>query len=185
MPKIHQKQPWQKISSRRIYHCAYLDLYKDQVLNPLGRKTNYYYIKKDPFVAIIPEDRNGKLWLVRQYRYTLGEYTWELPMGHKDSKRETYLNAAKRELEEEACLSAQKWTKIGISYVSGTVLPQYSYIYLAQDLKKIDKIPDPSEISEVKKFSLKEIQKMIIENKIIGSPTLALLYKYCLHKKIL
>jgi len=185
MKKSSQNRPWQKISSRRIYHCAYLDLYKDQVLNPLGRKTNYYYIKKNPFVAIIPEDKNGKLWLVRQYRYTLRKYTWEFPMGHKNSKKETYLNAAKRELSEEACLSAQKWTTIGISYISETVLPQYSQIYLAQNLKKIDKIPDPSEISEVKKFSLKEIQKMIIENKIVGSPTLALLCKYYLHKKIL
>lgn len=176
------KTSWQKISSRHLYHCSYIDFYRDKVINPLDRKTYYYYFKKNPFVGIIPQDEKGSIYLVRQYRYTIRRYTWEIPMGNK-RKGESYLAAAKRELSEEASLSASQWTKIGTEYVTATVFPQKFTIFLAQDLKKIDKIPDPAEIERVQKFSLKEIEKMILKNQIVGASVLASLYKYLLKRK--
>lgn len=180
---MKQKKPWQKISSRRIYHCSYIDFFRDKVIDPLGRKTKYYYFKKQPFIAVIPQDQKGRIWLVRQYRYTIRKFTWEIPMGNK-LERESYLDAAKRELAEEACLKAKRWTKIGTEYVTGTVYPQHFWIFLAEDLERLNKIPDPAEISEVKKFTPQEVEKMILNNQIAGASILASLYKYLLKRKL-
>lgn len=176
------RKPWQKISSRHLYHSSYLDLYRDKITDRLGKKANYYYIKKNPFVGIIPEDKKRNIYLVRQYRYTIRKFTWEIPMGSK-RQGESYLDCAKRELYEEVSLKARRWTEIGSDYVTATVYPGRFRIYLAQDLEEIDKIPDPEEIDEVKKFSLKEIEKMIKENEIIGASVLASFHKYYLYKK--
>jgi len=177
-----QRRIWKKISSHRIYHCPYINFYKDRVIDRLGQKTNFYYFKKGPFVAIVPEDEKGNIYLVRQYRYSIRKQTWELPMGSVH-KGESYLQAAKRELAEEACLAAKKWTKIGIEHVTATVYPQRFTTFLAQGLKEIDKIPDPAEIDEVQKFSLREIEKMIKKNQIVGASVLASFHQYYLHKK--
>ncbi len=179
-----RKSIWRKISSHKIYSCKYLDLFKDKVINQLGKKVNYYYIHKKPFVAIIPKDAKGNIYFVRQYRYTLRKYTWEIPMGCKESN-ESYLGAAKRELLEEASLKARKWTKIGTEFVTTTAYPQHYRIYLAENLRPINKEPDPAEIDRVRKLTPKEIEKMILENQILGAPILASLYKYDLYQKLL
>ncbi|MDD5627279.1 MAG: NUDIX hydrolase [Patescibacteria group bacterium] len=175
---------WRKISSHKIYSCQYLDLFKDKVINQLGKKVNYYYIRKKPFIAIIPRDVKGNIYFVRQYRYTLKRYTWEIPMGRKEDK-ESYLAAAKRELAEEACLNAKKWTKIGTEFVTSTAYPQHFWIYLAEDMSPIHKKPDPAEIDRVQKFTPAEIEKMIMKNQILGASILASLYKYDLYQKSL
>lgn len=179
-----RKTPWRKISSRKIYSCQYLDLFQDKVINPLGKKVNYYYIQKRPFVAIIPQDEKGNIYFVRQYRYTLKRYTWEIPMGCKENK-ESYLAAAKRELAEEACLDARKWTKISTEFVTSTAYPQHFWIYLAEDLHPLNKEADPAEIDKVRKFTPAKIKKMVLKNQILGASILASLYKYDLYKKSL
>lgn len=177
-----KQKPWQKISSRRIYHCAYIDFYRDEVINHLGRKVNYYYFRKTPFVAIIPLDQKGNIYFVRQYRYTLKKYTWELPMGSVN-KGEGNLAAAKRELKEETALAAKKWKKIGEEFMTATVYPEHFSIFLAQDLKPTGSLPDPAEIDCVQKFSLKTIKKMIVKKEIVGAAILASLYQYHLYYK--
>ncbi len=54
----------------------------------------------------------GKILLVRQYRKAIEAHTLEIPAGKLDHDGESPLEAAKRELEEEAQLSANEWKKV-------------------------------------------------------------------------
>ena len=55
---------------------------EDEVINPGGGRNLYGHIHfKNRAVAILPLDDDGNTWLVGQQRYTLGAYSWELPMG--------------------------------------------------------------------------------------------------------
>lgn len=181
MANLTKPRRWEKISARKIFHCPYLDLYQDRVRNLLGEKTYYYYLKTKPFVAIVPRDQSGHLYLVRQYRYTLHRFTWEVPMGTKQQK-ESYQQAAQRELFEEASLKAKSWLHLGSNYLTGTLLPNRFHIYLAQGLKPLKKLPDPAEIDAVQKFSLPAVRKMIQKQEIVGAATLASLFTYYLKK---
>ena len=73
---------WKKLSSRTIYDNDWMQVREDHVINPGGGENLYGHIHfKNVAVDIIPIDEADNTWLVGQERYTLGEYSWELPMG--------------------------------------------------------------------------------------------------------
>jgi ADP-ribose pyrophosphatase len=61
-------------------------------------------------VAILAEDDRGNVLLIKQYRHPIGYRDWELPAGLLDEAGESPLDAAKRELAEEADLQAAEWS---------------------------------------------------------------------------
>ena len=55
---------------------------EDEVINPSGGQNTYGNVQfLNRAVAILPLDDDGNTWLVGQHRYTLGIWSWELPMG--------------------------------------------------------------------------------------------------------
>ena len=95
------ENPWKTLSGKRIYENPWIRLDEYQVINPSGGKGIYGKVSfKGKAVGIIPVDDEMNTWLVGQYRYTLEEYSWEIPMGAVPHD-ETYENGALRELKEE------------------------------------------------------------------------------------
>ena len=77
-----EKNPWKTISSKQIYDNQWITLEEDQVTNPGGGKGIYGKVLfKSYAIGIVPLDKDQNTWLVGQWRYTLGEYSWEIPMG--------------------------------------------------------------------------------------------------------
>ena len=100
------RNPWECKSSRDIYENPWIKVVEDEVIRP--NKTNGIYGKvhfKNKAIGIIPVDDNLNTWLVGQYRYTLNEYSWEIPTGGVPFEENT-LDGAKRELKEETGLTA-------------------------------------------------------------------------------
>ena len=62
--------------------------------------------------AIIPLSNKKRVILIKQYRYAVGEYIWEIPAGTLDPD-ETPITCARRELIEETGYSAHEWQKLG------------------------------------------------------------------------
>jgi 8-oxo-dGTP pyrophosphatase MutT (NUDIX family) len=121
--------------------------------------------------------RNDSFCLVRQYRYTVGKDSWEFPSGHVHAD-ETPLNAAKRELQEEAGLEASRWTDLGTVHPALGILSTTRYLFLAEDLREVRTGHDASEQGMlVRWFPLTEINRMIRENDIFDDYVLAVLYK--------
>ncbi|MBI5038104.1 MAG: NUDIX hydrolase [Candidatus Kerfeldbacteria bacterium] len=85
---------------------------------------------------IVALNKAGELYLVKQWRYPLSSYTLELPWGGR-KPRETYLQAAKRELREEAGLVAQSWKSLGRVADCPGIVNELVSIFLARELKKV------------------------------------------------
>jgi 8-oxo-dGTP pyrophosphatase MutT (NUDIX family) len=178
------ENPWQKISSREVYDNPWINIRHEEVIKPNGESGIYGVAHfKLLAAAIVPLDDFGNIWLVGQYRYTLNKYSWEIPMGGGNLNGNS-LEAAKRELKEETGLSASKWTSLGILHTSNSVTDEVGYMFLAEDLTLGDSEPDDTEILQVKKVSLIEAIRMVMDSEITDSLSIAAILKVARLKNI-
>ena len=105
-------------------------------------------------VGVIPIDDEDHTWLVGQYRYTLDEYSWEMPEGGCP-KGESPEGAAHRELLEETGLRAATLTPLisGIR-LSNSVTDESAVAFLATDLTQGEAEPEDTEDLQVKRCLL-------------------------------
>lgn len=178
------KRDWQTLDSKIVYQNQWISLSEDKVILPGGKEGRYSFLKKYPGVFIIAQDKDNSIYLIKEYRYPIKKWIWQLPAGVVDPKR--IITEAKRELLEETGLEAKKWTKIGSFFCAPGHETTYLYVILASDLKTSDaknaNQEDDESILEVKRFSQKEIIRMIQENKIECGLTLASLNIYFQYK---
>ena len=103
---------WKTLESKDIYDNPWISVREDKVINPSGGDGIYGVVHfKNLAIGIVPIDKDGYTYLVGQYRYSLEEYSWEIPMGGGPLDIDK-LESAKRELKEETGLVAHKWTEI-------------------------------------------------------------------------
>lgn len=170
--------PWKTLSSREIYSNPWISVVEHQVINPGGGEGIYGKVSfKHLAVGIIPIDDELHTWLVGQYRYTLNNYSWEIPEGggHHD---EEPIAAAKRELAEETGLTAGSWEFLLAIHTSNSVTDELGHIYLARDLKAGNPHPEESE-SDLKiwRLPLHDAVEMVMNGEITDSLSVAGLLK--------
>lgn len=88
-------------------------------------------------VAILVLNDDEEVLLLRQYRHPVRSYLWELPAGLLDVPEEPWLEAAKRELAEEADLRATRWDTLVDFYTSPGGSDEFIRVFLARDLQVI------------------------------------------------
>lgn len=166
---------WKKLSSKVIYDNPWMTVVEDRVINPSGGQNDYGHIRfKTRAVAIIPIDDAGNTWLVGQDRYTLGEYSWEVPMGGAP-KGEDALAAAKRELKEETGLEADHWTEILRLHTSNSITDEEGFAYVAKGLQQGETAFEETENIEVRKLPLTEAVAMAQNGEITDAISVAAL----------
>jgi 8-oxo-dGTP pyrophosphatase MutT (NUDIX family) len=167
------ENPWNTLSSKVIYENPWIKVEEDQVLNPSGGKGIYGKVHfKNKAIGVIPLDEELNTWIIGQYRYTLNEYSWEIPMGGGPASLSP-LEGAKKELKEETGFSAQKWRQILKIHTSNSVTDEVGYVYIAEDLTKGETSFDETEELEVKKIPFTEAVAMVMEGKITDAISIA------------
>ncbi len=166
----HRPNPWKTLSSEDIYENKWIKLEEHQVLNPAGGKSIYGRVHfKNKAIGIVAIDENKNTWLVGQHRYTLNEWSWEIPEGGGPLGEEV-LEAAKRELKEETGLTAKKWTLILQSHLSNSVSDEEGFVFLAEELEEGTQNLEETEADlKVWKLPFKEALQMVMEGKITDS----------------
>ena len=169
----HYQNPWKTLESREVYENAWIRVQEHKVVNPNGGEGIYgKVIFKNKAIGIIPLDHDLNTWLVGQYRYTLDEYSWEIPMGGGPLHLEV-LTSAKRELKEETGLTAQKWTLIMRIHTSNSATDEEGFIFLAEDLNLGNTKFEETELLEVKKLPFNVALDMVMSGKITDSLSVA------------
>ena len=170
--------PWQTLSVRDVYDNSWIKLEEHQVINPAGKPGIYGKVCfKSQAVGIIPVDEQGNTWLVGQHRYTLDEWSWEIPMGGSPLA-ENCEQTARRELEEETGLLSQRVQLLMHVHTSNSITDEQGFIYIAQDLSQGQQQLEESEHDlKVIKCPLSEAIAMAQDGRITDAMSIAgLLY---------
>ncbi len=127
------------LARETIHEGRVISLELDTVAMPGGGDSVREIVHHPGAVAVVAVDDEDRVVLVRQYRHPFGEYLWELPAGLRDADGEPPLETAKRELAEEALLSAAHWSLLTTSYNSPGFCDEKVLVYLAEELSDVER----------------------------------------------
>ncbi|MET3112814.1 ADP-ribose pyrophosphatase [Pedobacter sp. CG_S7] len=174
---MDESNPWITLESRMVYENNWIGLTEHQVINPSGGRGIYGKVHfKNLAIGILPLDEDLNTWLVGQFRFPLGAYSWEIPEGggplHLDP-----LDSAKRELLEETGIVANQWHEIQRMHLSNSVSNELAIIYIARDLTMGEAEPEETEQLTVRKLHFEQAFGMVMNGDITDSMSVAAILK--------
>ncbi|MDE2369429.1 MAG: NUDIX hydrolase [Burkholderiales bacterium] len=123
-----------RLGGRTLVEGGFLEVHKDEVRLPDGSHATREYIRHGGAVAVVPLLDDGRVVLVRQYRYPVAKVLLEWPAGKLDAG-ETQLGCAMRELEEETGYTAAEWAFGGEIHNAAAYSSESIWIWFARGLK--------------------------------------------------
>jgi ADP-ribose pyrophosphatase len=115
-----------------------IEVRTDEVEMPDGSHASRDVVVHPGAVGIIALDADRRVLLLRQYRHPVGRLLWEPPAGLLDEPGEDPLDAAKRELFEEAHQQAQRWDVLVDAFTSPGMTDEAVRIYLAREVREAE-----------------------------------------------
>ncbi|MEW9671173.1 NUDIX hydrolase [Ammoniphilus sp. 3BR4] len=156
---------WRRIDSQIPFHERYIRVRKDLLQSPEGKETDYVYLEDEipgtVVVVVITEDQ--RIGLVRQYRYPIQAYQYNLPGGAIDPG-ETPEQAARRELREETGITAEEWIAAGTYHPMSSHHTRKAYLFVARGLSFGEQSLDPDEDLQVELVSVEDVVNRILAN---------------------
>jgi ADP-ribose pyrophosphatase len=166
--------PARVLRHERIYSGHVLDLDRDEVEEPEGVRGTREVVRQRGSVAALPVHDDGRVTLVRQYRYAVDARVWELPAGRRDPG-ETPEEGARRELEEEVGLRPRFLEPVLSFWTTPGFCDELMHLFRATGLVSVPPRPEADERIEVAHFTLQQAQAMIRHGEIREGKTLVAL----------
>ena len=154
------------MNRRAVYSGKIVKLHVDTIRQESGEPTIREVVLHPGGVAAVPVLDNGKIVLIRQFRYPLGKYIWEIPAGKLDSGQ-TPRDTIARELEEEIGYTARTLTEICSFYSSPGFCDEVIHLFVARDMVPCMRRPETGEHITPVSRPLDECLKMIALGEII------------------
>jgi ADP-ribose pyrophosphatase len=166
-----------KTSGEIIYSGNILKLHRDEVEFPDKHKSIREVVEHSGGVSVIAENDEGKVILIKQYRYPVDEVIYEIPAGKLEEDEEV-AECALRELREETGYQAEKIEEIFRFYPTPGYSTETIYIYKAENLEYVGRELDEGEYIEVVPKSRQELKELYNEGAIKDSKTLIAVMNY-------
>ena len=170
---------WKILSSEYLIKRPLLTARRDVVELPDGRINKEYYVLEYPtWINVTAITKDGQMVLVRQYRHALGQTNFEIVAGVVE-QGESPLEAAKRELLEEAGYGGGEWREIAVVSANPSTTTNLTHCFLATGVEKISgQHLDATEDIEVYLFKAEEVKEMIRRGELVQALMLVPLLKY-------
>jgi ADP-ribose pyrophosphatase len=162
----------ERVESQEVYAGKLFKVYRDRVRLPNRHLTTREIVRHPGSVAIIPRRADGRIVLVRQFRYVAGRELWEIPAGTLDKPGEEIPAAAQRELAEEAGLKAQRWTTLGTAYLMPGYCDERMTFFLAEGLSETEAHAELDESFTVNPFDAHDLQVLRATGELLDAKTL-------------
>ena len=170
-----------RISGERVYGGRILDLEVDRVRLPNGAETTREVVRHAGAAVVLPKHDDGRVVLVRQYRYPTAEILLELPAGKLDPG-ETPAECAVRELSEEIGWRAGRIHELGSFFTTPGFTDEMLHAYVATELEPaLEVVADPDEAIEIVTMTVDEALAACRDGQIRDGKTIAVFLMAQLH----
>ena len=159
-----------------VHKGRIFELEIDVVKLPTGHTVDMEIVRHPGSVVLLPIPEPGKIILIRQYRYTIDRWIWELPAGSLKPNEDPD-TAAARECEEEIGLAPHNVTRLGGYFPTPGFCDELMNYYRCEDLRPpaVDSTvkKDDDEEIEPKVFTIDEARGLVRSGEIVDLKTLA------------
>lgn len=146
---------------------------EDVIERSNGQRGIYGVIDKDPACIIIPIDRTAEgdfIYLVEQFRYTVGKRYVELPQGGWELADANPEEMARGELQEETGLRADRVIELATLQIGYGVMNQKHHVFLAEGLHPGKHARDEEEHDmQVHRVAVTEFEEMILDGRVVDN----------------
>ncbi len=159
------------LDSRAVHRGRAFSTVADRVRLPNGREATMDVVRHPTSVILVPLPDPERVILVRQYRYAVDRWLWELPAGNVEPG-EAPEAAARRECAEETGWTAEMVERIGAFYPTPGYCDEVMLFYRLRGLAAVsDPALDADEVLEPRVFTLDEARRMIAEGPVADMKT--------------
>jgi ADP-ribose pyrophosphatase len=162
------------LASEQVYKGRVFDVYRDRVRMPNQREVTQDVVRHSRSVVLLPIPEPGSIILIRQYRYAVNRWLWELPAGSVDEGEEPD-EAARRECHEEIGQAPETIVRLGSLHPTPGYCDEEMIFFRLSSLS----VPaaaatlDEDEDIEPRTFLLAEAREMIRRGEITDMKTVA------------
>jgi len=161
----------QTIDSARVYDGRLLQVYRDSVRLPNGNVSGREWIKHPGAAVVIPYLGEGRILLVRQYRYPVRRVMFELPAGKIDPG-ESPADTVRRELAEETGFIPRKVMEVVLIHTCVGYSDERLFLYWADGLQQCAAQPDEDETIETVPIGIDSAMELLRRGEITDAKTL-------------
>ncbi|OOE65542.1 hypothetical protein BZG25_12220 [Salinivibrio sp. ML198] len=158
------------------YQWKKLSLVETHTQTPDGLHHVHHVIRHPGAAVILPLSEDGNILLLKQFRPAINQWIIEAPAGTLEAK-EPPLEAAKRELEEEAGYVATRWHFLGIAHPVPGFCDEVQYFYIAQALTPTQTQLDDDEFIAPYWVSPSQLQALVANGQITDTKTCAIILR--------
>ena len=165
-------RPWKKLSEETLFDNPWWSYRRDLCELPSGRPGEYHYVHTNGSSLVIPLTGDGRVLMVKQFRYLLARESVEFPCGSvKDGS--SYDATARQELAEETGFAAGDLVPVGEFNPYNGVTDEICRVYAARRLEEIGSVPEETEEFELLRLWPHEIDKKVTDGTIWDGMTIA------------
>jgi len=165
-----------------IYKGRVVEFNLEEVHLPNGLIMPLEILRHPGASAVVPMREDGRVVMIRQYRYAAGGTIYEVPAGRLDPG-ETPIACARRELAEEAGQAAGQWEELGAIWTTPGFTDEKIHLFLARQLTPVSQALERDEVIEVIERPLEELIGMIRRGEINDGKTICALMLAYFHIK--
>jgi len=169
---MNPMKPYRQISTKVVFQNPWWRYCLDQVELPSGKAGEYHFVLTYGSSMVVPLDADGKLILVRQYRYTGKQESIEFPCGGLKAGA-SHEQTARNELIEETGFQPGELTEAGGFNPCNGLLDEICKVFIARTLTYVGERPDETESFELLRLSVEEFENCIRMGTIWDGMTLA------------
>ncbi|WP_296814379.1 NUDIX hydrolase [Brevundimonas sp.] len=169
--------PWERGPAQSLFENPWMEMIAQQAVAPTGREVDYAWVHfRNVGVGVLPIHDDGTVVLVGQQRFTLANFSWEMPEGGAPLEEDPF-EGVKRELAEEARLRAGVWRPALSMELSNSITDERAMTWLAWDLSACEGELDGTEVLVLARVPFQELLAAIGRGQVRDAMTVATAYK--------